>query len=325
MTARKPPSDALLALCERVNEEGCRRHGKAWKLVGPRQIERWANGHLIPPVKRPGRGRGLGREPHYNHDHIAAIVDAGMLVHRHRSIAVAGAVLFMQGRSIPVEMLRRSYAGFVDRFDAMVRAFAEKQRQHLKIDADEQIDVAELAEPLAAQQLASHPDMRELRTHLKESGLGVQSTLEVVSAVMIQIFSTGTVNESDLEKLQSTLNLPTVPIAPEVQGWLPSDDQIRQASGATAMKEIIDAAAIDDFSYARAAAITLDRFLNTSEAREQLAGYGLGEAVEIIEALKDDEVRAMLLLLPLIFRVRFGLDLVPVPNSLISPITPVTR
>jgi hypothetical protein len=319
MAARKPTSDALASLCQRVNEEGYRRHGKTWKTANPRQIERWTSEHLIPAVDRPGRGRGLGREPRYNDDHVAAIVEAGQLIHRYRSTAVAGAVLFMRGRPIPIETIRKSYTKLVDRFDATITALADKQRAHLGLHEGEAVEVAELAEPLAAQQLASHPDMRLLREHLKQSGLGVQSTLENLSALMIQIFSTGTAKESDLKDLQTTLSLPVVPVAPEVQPWLPSDDNIRQASSATGMREIIDTATIEDFYYARAAAIMLDNLFSTPEIRQRVAGYGLDYALRHFEAVKDEEVQAMFLMFPLIFRVRFGVNIVPVPDSLIYP------
>jgi len=277
-------------------------------------IERWAGERLIPLTDRPGRGRGLGREPMYTDEHVVAIVELAQLIQRYRSAAVACVVLFMRGRAVHIAALRASCSKLLDRLDKTIQDNAEKQRQELQVGPDEPVEIAELAEPLIAQHLASHPDTQDLRAHLKAAGLGIQLTLEIISALMTQILSAGQANQSDLQKLQEWFRLPVIPVPPEDQRWLPSDDQIRQSASVTAMRECVETATADDFEYARAAALTMDRLLNTPEAQEALAGYGLAELAQIVESMKDEEVRATLLLLPLIFRVKFNVDLLPVAD-----------
>jgi hypothetical protein len=216
MAARKPPSEALQAACARANEVGREQFGESWRELGPRQVERWAQWRLFPPVARPGRGRGKGRAPEYSDEHVTAIVETAVLVRRHRSIPTVAALLFMRGRPIPIETLRKSYLNIFDRFEERVDLLAEKQRKQLGITGGARGARAEMAEAEMARQLAWNPETRDLRDRLRGTGLGVQNTLEILSGVLLQISEAGQVDEDDFAELQRRLNLPVIAEPPSV-------------------------------------------------------------------------------------------------------------
>jgi hypothetical protein len=160
---------------------------------------------------------------------------------------------------------------------------------------------------------------RRLRAQLKANGLGVQSTLEVFSAVILQILSTGAAKAPDLEELRDRFSLPSIPDPPAEKRLLPTDDQIRESASFEVMKHIISNATNTDFREARAAAIAIEGVLNSPTAREVFVGYGLGELLDIVLAIQDDELPAMALLPPLILRVGFGINTGPVAELVFTP------
>ena len=318
MAPRKPPSDSLLRLCARVNALGLREHGPAWKDVEPRDVERWAQSDLVPPVERPGRGRGKGREPKYEDEHVSAIVETADVVRRHNSLPLAAAVLFMRGRAIPVDTLKRSYTEMFDRFDETINELAEKERERLDIPTDAPVSPAELAEPAAAHQLIANPATREFRADIRERGFGVQSTAEVLSAASLQAFTSGRVNEDDLTELQRRLNLPVIPEPSPEKRALPTDEQVWEYLRIPAMKQIIATATIEDFEHARTAAITTREILDSPDACERLGARGLSESLAVVQAIENEERSASSLLYPLILRVAFGIDVVAMAELITS-------
>ena len=315
MAARKPPSQALVSLCDRANELGRSQDAKAWRKVGPRQVERWAAAGLLPAVDRPGRGRGRGRESQYRDEHVSAVVEAAGLIRRRRSIAVTAAILFMRGRPISVETLRKSYTDTLDRFAERIRQHAEAQRARLDLPSDQTVDLAELAEGRAAHQLITGPDLRDIRAQLRDQGIGVQATIEVTIAVLLQILTSGQVNEDDLTDLQHRLRLPVIPQPPPERRWLPTDDEIRQHASLAALKSVIATATVEEFQYARCAALILSAGIRSPQGRTALAGYGLADVVDMVRRADVEEQEVALLLLPLIFRVVFELDVIAVPTA----------
>ncbi len=100
----------MLQLCARANELKHERYPEHEDDITPTQVERWsAYEGLLPSVRRPGRGRGAGREADYTERYMERLVEVAVRVRRGRPLSRTVLWLFGDGVDLDEPAIRRAY------------------------------------------------------------------------------------------------------------------------------------------------------------------------------------------------------------------------
>jgi hypothetical protein len=132
--------------------------------VTPRQVERWRQGGYLLPSARRGLGRGQGSVATYSSEAVTHARDLAKALRDHRSLDVAGLVVFLKGHSVKERALKRAY-----------RANFQSIRDFLRVTEDsDPWDIANRVSKAGSRRSALSPLLKSWRARLQAKKKGTQ-------------------------------------------------------------------------------------------------------------------------------------------------------
>jgi hypothetical protein len=264
----------MLELCARANARGSATYPKRWRVIKPRDVERWSQYGLLPDVDRPGRGRGKGRAPIYSDEFAERLIEIAALVRREHSQARAALALFTRGRPPHEQILRKAYLEELERLERSLdkaatrgheggASTAQGSRLPEKLTPE---DRADLAEPAIA-------------AHLRRLGVGDKTQRQATANLFTRVLFHGDVSETAVADVLVGLGVPD---------WLvmggernPDVSQLLEELSIEDLRAVVETSSIEDLERDLRTAKTLEEVVQV--AQEHIPELTGSRAIDVVQ------------------------------------------